>query len=156
MIRFITIILIGFFLTVNCAYADESYNMTSCWSGDFEMLSSSKELVIYSFDLKGVSRKNDESDAFHNWSFHLIGMSKIVSGKYSSSFFGKWMSPEGDMVFGEGNRIGEKGTWKFIGGTGKWAGITGGGTNENVNIKPVMNGTTQGCSIAIGTYKLPQ
>ena len=156
MIRFITIILIGLFLSVNCAYADESYNMTSCWSGDFEMLSSSKELVIYSFDLKGVSRKNDESDAFHNWSFHLIGTSKIESGKYSSSFYGKWLSPEGDMVFGEGNRIGEKGTWKFIGGTGKWAGITGGGTNENVNIKPVMKGTTQGCSIAIGTYKLPQ
>jgi len=155
MIRLVTIVLIGLFLSVNCAYADESYNTTSCWSGDFKMLSSSKELVIYSFDLKGVSRKNDESDAFHNWSFQIIGTSKIVSGNYSSSFYGKWLSPEGDMVFGEGKRIGEKGTWKFIGGTGKWAGITGGGTNENINIKPVMKGTTQGCSIAIGTYKLP-
>lgn len=48
------------------------------------MLSSSKELVIYSFDLKGVSRKNDENEAFHNWSFQIVGTAKIESGKYSS------------------------------------------------------------------------
>jgi hypothetical protein len=80
MTRCITIV-ISLLLFVSFAHADESYDMTSCWSGDFTMLSSSKELVIYSFDLKGVSRKNDESDAFHNWSFHLIGTSKIESGK---------------------------------------------------------------------------
>jgi len=63
------------------------------------MLSSSEELVIYSFDLKGVSRKNDENEAFHNWSFQIIGTAKIESGKYSSLYYGKWLSPEGDMVF---------------------------------------------------------
>ena len=31
--------------------------------------------------------------------------------------------------FGEGDRSGDEGTWKFIGGTGKYKGITGGGTN---------------------------
>jgi hypothetical protein len=156
MIRLITIILIALFLSINLVHAEESYNMTSCWSGEFTMLSSSKELVIYSFDLKGVSRKNGESDAFHDWSFHIIGTAKIESGNYSSSYYGKWLSPEGDAVFGEGDRNGEEGTWKFIHGTGKWKGITGGGTNKIVNIKPVMKGTTQGCSIAIGKYKLPQ
>ena len=35
------------------------------------------------------------------------------------------MSPEGDIIIGEGGRDGDDGIWKFIGGTGKWKGITG-------------------------------
>ena len=155
MIRYATI-LMALVLFVSFAHAEESYNMISCWSGDYTMISSSEELTIYSFDLKGVSRKIDENEAFHNWSFHLIGTAKIVSGKYSSTYYGKWLSPEGDMVFGEGDRSGGQGSWTFIGGTGKWKGISGGGTNENVNIKPVMKGTTQGCSIATGKFELPK
>ncbi len=155
MIRYATI-LMSLLLFVNFAHAEESYNMTSCWSGDVTLLSASEELVIYSYDLKGVARKNDANEAFHNWSFQIIGTAKIESGKSSSLYYGKWLSPEGDMVFGEGDRNGEEGTWKFISGTGKYKGITGGGTNEIVpNIKPIVKGTTQGCSIAKGTFKLP-
>lgn len=157
MIRFITIALVSLFLTINFAYAEESYNITSCWSGDVTLLSGSEELVIYSFDLKGVSRSNDKSKPFDNWSLQIVGTAKIESGKYSSIYYGKYLSPEGDVVIGEGTRDNEEGTWKFIDGTGKWKGITGGGTNTIVpNIKPIEKGTTQGCSIAIGTYKLPQ
>ncbi len=144
-------------LTVNFAHAEESYNMISCWSGDVTLLSASEDLVVYSFDMKGVSRSIDESKAFHNWSFQIIGSTKIVSGKYSSQYYGKYLSPEGDVVIGEGDRNGEEGTWKFISGTGKYKGITGGGTNKIVpNIKPIKKGSTQGCSIATGTFQLPK
>jgi hypothetical protein len=157
MIRLITVTLFSLFLFVNFAYADESYNITSCWSGDVTMLSASKELVIFGYDLKGVSRSNDQSTAFDNWSLQIVGTVKIESGKYSSRYYGKYMSPEGDIIIGEGGRDGDKGTWKFIGGTGKWKGITGGGTNKIVpNIKPIKKGTTQGCSIATGTFQLPK
>jgi hypothetical protein len=156
MTRSIAAVLAFLFLSVNFAYAEESYDMTSCWSGDYTMLSSSKELVIYSFDLKGVSRGNDGNMAFDNWSFEIIGTSVIKSGKYSSHYYGKYLSPEGDFIIGEGNRNGAEGTWKFIYGTGKYKGITGGGTNKNINIKPIKKGTTQGCSIAVGKFKLPK
>lgn len=150
------IIVLSLLFFVSFAHADESYNIISCWSGDTTLLSASKELVIYSYDLKGVSRKIDENEAFHNWSFHVVGTAKIESGKTSILYYGKWLSPEGDMVFGEGDRSGVDGTWKFIGGTGKYKGISGGGTNVNVSIKPIQKGTTQGCGIATGTFKLPQ
>jgi hypothetical protein len=107
--------------------------------------------------LKGVSWSNDQSTAFDNWSLQIVGTVKIESGKYSSRYYGKYMSPEGDIIIGEGGRDGDEGTWKFIGGTGKWKGITGGGTNKTVpNIKPIKKGTTQGCSIATGTFQLPK
>jgi hypothetical protein len=86
MIRLITVILISLFLFVNFAHADESYNITSCWSGDVTMLSASKELVIFGYDLKGVSRSNDQSTAFDNCSLQIVGTVKIESGKYSSQF----------------------------------------------------------------------
>jgi len=121
------------------------------------MLSVSKELVIYGYDLKGVSRSNDQSTAFDNWSLQIVGTAKIESGKYSSRYYGKYMSPEGDIVIGEGGRDSNEGTWKFISGTGKWKGIAGGGTNTIVpNIKPIKKGTAQGCSIATGTFQLPK
>lgn len=152
--RLITIISFSLFLFANFAHAEESYNIISCWSGDVSMLSASKDLVIFSYDLKGVSRSNDESEAFDNWSFQIVGTSKIETGKYSSIYYGKYLSPEGDIVIGEGDRNGEEGTWKFMSGTGKWKGIRGGGTNKIVpNIKPIKEGTTQGCSIATGTFQ---
>lgn len=157
MIRLITVILVSLFLFANFAHAEENYNIISCWSGDVTMLSASKELVIFSYDLKGVSRSNDESKAFDNWSLQIVGTVKIDSGKYSSQYYGKYLSPDGDIVIGEGYRNGDEGAWKFINGTGRWKGITGGGTNKIVsNIKPIMKGTTQGCSIATGTFQLPK
>lgn len=156
MIRIVSLALLTLVAVTPFAYAEESYNMTSCWSGEATVLSTSKDMVIYSFDLKGVSRGNDGNMAFDNWSFEIIGTSKIESGKYSSHYYGKYLSPEGDFIIGEGDRNGPEGTWKFIYGTGKYMGITGGGTNKIVNIKPIKKGTTQGCSIAVGKFQLPK
>ena len=67
------------------------------------------------------------------------------------------MSPKGDIVIGEGGRDGDEGTWKFIRGTGKWKGITGGGMNKALpNIEPIEKGSAQRCSLATGTIQLPK
>ena len=52
--------------------------------------------------------------------------------------------------------VGSKGSAEFLSGTGKYEGISGGGTNEDVGSFPSARpGTFQGCSPAIGTFKLP-
>ena len=85
--RLIIVISFSLILFVNLAHADESYNITSCWSGDVTMLSASEELVIFGYDLKGVSRSNDQSTAFDNWSLQIVGTVKIESGEYSSRYY---------------------------------------------------------------------
>lgn len=157
MIRLITVILVSLFLFVNFANAEEPYDLTSCWSGDVTMLSASKDLVILSFDIKGVSHSNHENKAFDNHSFHMVGINKIEAGNRSGTSYAKYLSPEGDIVFGEIQTVGDKQTWKFLFGTGKWEGITGGGKTEPItNAKPIKEGTIQGCARATGTYQLPQ
>lgn len=46
-------------------------------------------------------------------------------------------------------------TWRFLEGSGKWKGITGGGKALPLtNAKPILPGTAQGCLRATGTYEI--
>ena len=157
MIRILSFIFVVLFAVVPFAVAEESYNTTNCWSGDVTILHKSKELSIWSLDLKGMSLSNDESEAFDGWAFNIIGTGKLEAGKYSSTFYGTYKSPDGEIVIGEGNRTGGDGEWKFIHGTGKWAGIKGGGTFKMItNVPPIKEGTTQACISTTGTFQLPE
>ncbi len=157
MTRIISFILLIFVAITPFAHAEETYDITNCWSGDVTLLYKSDNLAIFNFDVKGMSIANGESKAFDGWSMNIIGTAKVEAGKYSSTFYGIYKSPEGDIVVGEGNRTGGEGDWKFIEGTGKWEGITGGGTNKLItNVPPVKQGTTQSCIVATGTYTLPK
>jgi hypothetical protein len=46
--------------------------------------------------------------------------------------------------------------WTFLGGTGKWKGVTGSGTYQHVSSsKPRPDGTGEGCTTHSGKYTLP-
>ena len=63
------------------------------------------------------------------------------------------MTPDGDFVIGE--QAFDSGKCKFLQGTGKWKGITGGGEFVPLTSgKPIVAGTAQGCFKATGTYEL--
>lgn len=156
MIRIFIFSLAVLMVTVSSPFAEE-YNITNCWGGDVTLLHKGEELSILGFDVQGVSMANEGSTAFDGWSLQIIGTAKIENGKYSSTFYGIYKSPEGDVVIGEGNREGTEGKWEFIHGTGKWKGITGGGTVQSlVTAPPIQPGTTQSCVKAAGTFELPK
>ena len=58
---------------------------------------------------------------------------------------------------GGGTRTGEEGTWKFLHGTGKWQGITGGGPigAPVASGKPISEDTFQVCQRAKEIFNLP-
>jgi len=65
------------------------------------------------------------------------------------------LEPDGDVTAGESTLDGAEGTWKFIYGTGKSKGITGGGKNWPITKgKSIAPGTSQSCRKATGTYEL--
>ena len=157
MTRIISFILLVFVALTSFAHAEETYDITNCWSGEVTLLHKSENLAIYNFDVKGMSLANGESKIFDGWSFNIIGTGKVEAGKYSSIFYGTYKSPEGDIVVGEGTRSGIEGTWKFIEGSGKWKGISGGGTNKLITkVQPIKEGTTQSCNVGTGTLELPK
>jgi len=71
--------------------------------------------------------------------------------------YSKFMDPDGDIVILDYSQIGKEATTKFLQGTGKWKGITGGGKAWSITSgKPITAGTSQGCNRQTGTFELPK
>ena len=156
-VKFGTIALVATFLFGVSAEAEETYDITSCWSGTVTLVSASKELTVYSIELRGISRSNQEAGAFDNNSVHCVGVGQIVAGSSTRSGYCKYMDTDGDFVVGQYERGDVEGKWEFLQGTGKWKGIKGGGTNRDVaKGKPITPGTFQTCQKATGTFTLPE
>jgi hypothetical protein len=137
--------------------AEQSYDITSCFSGTVTMVSASKELSVFSVELMGISRSNKEGGAFDNNSIHCVGTGQIALGSSIRSGYCKFMDTNGDFVIGRYEKANDEGKWEFVQGTGKWEGIKGGGTNQEVaTAKPIAPGTYQSCNRATGTFTLPE
>jgi len=153
----LTTAVLTLFLFNSIAQAEEPYDLTMCMSGQGSTLLASKELVLYNFQADGMTMSNHENKKFHGMSYRCIGTNKIENGVLQGVSYCKYMDADGDLVVGEGNRAGKEGTWKFLYGTGKWQGITGGGP-IGVTVasgKPISEGTFQICQRAKGTFNLP-
>ena len=152
-----TAMVLGLFLLISAAQAEQPYDITTCGAGTSSVLFSSKELTIINYDSKGITISNHENKAFDNNTFHCSGVIRIENGKPTSQIFCKFLDPDGDVTIGEHNLDGTEGKWTFIYGTGKWKGITGGGKNWPITKgKSVAPETSQGCRKATGTYQLPE
>ena len=133
-----------------------NYDLMSCYSGKAEVIAHSKTQVAYSYVFTGTGRSNPTGGAFDMTSFQGVGLSSVIKGENTSNYFMEYIDSDGDKVFLKGDRNGPKGSAEFLSGTGKYEGISGGGTNEAVgNFPSARPGTFQSCSHAIGTYMLP-
>lgn len=147
-------IVLGLVIHTPVAQAETPYDITSCYSGTLTDLFRSKELTIFSTDVKGIGVSNHENKVFDNCSFHSAQIIQIINGKWKRSGHSKFMDPDGDYFFVEIS--GEKSAVvKFLYGTGKWKGITGTGKFERIaRGKAIEPGTFQGCVRNTGTFEL--
>jgi hypothetical protein len=120
-----------------------------------------KDRVQYSYESLGISTSQTGEGLLHNASMHCLGgfhrVNDAVDDESGSCIFTR---PDGDQVFyvykAAGKpHIGVKGTFTYVGGTGKMEGITGGGEFTRVTLRHAKEGTTQSVSQGKGTYKLP-
>lgn len=155
--KIFTLTIFALLLLISIVQADEPYDLTLCSSGQVSMLIASQELVVYDFHGNGITMSNLEDKKFHGMSYRCIGTNSIKKGVQNQIVYCKYLDADGDLVVGEGERTGKEGTWKFIYGTGKWQGITGGGPIgvPIARAKPISEGTYQECQRAKGTFSLP-
>jgi hypothetical protein len=156
-LRVVAAIIVGMVAFAPAAYADQPYDITTCVAGTVSLLTASEELTVTSIEARGITQSRHENKAFDNNTVHCVGLGKIVPGSSTLDGYCKYLDLNGDFVVGHFRRDGGKGTWEFVHGTGKWQGITGGGTNEIVaQGKPITPGTFQSCTHATGTFTLPK
>ena len=134
---------------------------TWAWSGTFKALPMGQERVEMTFELMGVVIADTSEDLYHNSSFRCLGALHAVKGETNDSGFCVHTRPDGDQAFltykatGKLGVSGGKGTWTYVGGTGKVAGIQGTAEYTNFLVRPAAEGTFQGYSRAKVHYKRP-
>ena len=160
MVRLLVTLFISLVLLISVVNAeDKTMSLTSCRSGTVEMLSASKELAVYRWELKGIDQDRNEDKTFENFTHRCMGVARVQGDVNWTSGYCKYMDPDGDFWIVEfnGESGGKKLPWTFIQGTGKWKGIKGGGTAQAITKgKPIVKGTFQYCAKITGKYELPQ
>lgn len=152
-------------LSISVAQA-EPFDITFCGSTTItQTVLESKELTITTFEGKGAVRSNPENKAFDNCSYHLLGVSLQMADKVTNFGYSRYMDSDGDFFITEASAdsvpmSAQESSFKFLLGTGKWKGISGGGKSKFIFMtrgKQQINPTTfQGYLKMIGNYELPK
>jgi hypothetical protein len=122
------------------------------------VIQQSPELTIFTAESWGIQTAES---TFAPWKFsavHCTNLVRIVNKARSSSGSCLWTDVDGDTMTGSSDQVpGQPGQWTFLGGTGKWQGIKGGGTYKLVGAaKPFPDETVAYCVQISGKYTLPQ
>ena len=130
-------------------------------SGTVKVMRLGKDRLQVSYDVMGVSISTTGEGLLHNASVHCVGGMHAVEGAFEDeSGSCVYTRPDGDQVFTVHKAAGKlgavaKGTFTYVGGTGKMAGITGGGEFTRIQARPAAEGTSQSITRGTMKYKLP-
>ena len=136
---------------------------TLVYTGTFKALPMEKERVQMNYEVFGVVPDAAPESPLYNATMHCLGSLHAVKGVYENdSGLCSYTRPDGDLIFldykatGKMGGQGGKGTWTFVGGTGKYVGIQGSGEFDRLpGFRPSGKGTFQGINKSRGQWKIP-
>ena len=156
-----TILILGLGSFIPGTQAETPFDISLCLAGPVTALSSTNELTLLGVDLKGVTISNHENKVFDSLFYHFLGVSRISNGQVDGRGYAKISDVNGDLIFTETTTVGPlaQPRWKikFLHGTGKWKGITGGGDVVSITRRsPLAEGMFRACYSIRGTFELPK
>ena len=155
----LTVAIMGLAMFVPIAQAQrQEFETRQCSAQVFNVVHFSPEVAIMSVDQKSIVQSTHESKLFDNWTVHLVGVHKMMNGKWSWNGLYKEMGPDGEFIIWEYYGDRETGTIaKPIYGTGKWKGVKGERKSTIITAgKPIVQGTAQVCQKQVGWIELPK
>ena len=144
-------------LAVAAQAAETEYKFTWCGVDKSAMLTAGPELTIWTDDARGMVTP-DSGKTFENTALQCVGYHRLMQGKMTTSSACKMTDAQGDTLIGEAVEAPDKpAVWTFLAGTGKWQGISGGGTYQFTAMgKPAADGAVEFCLTPTGKYTLPK
>jgi hypothetical protein len=131
-------------------------------SGTWTAVALEEGTYFVTWEQKGVGLSDSGEGPLHNMSSNCSGINLYVKGVGSVMGYCVETAPNGDkillQVIQENRKPGpglQKGKYKYIGGTGKFAGIEGGGEYTSYSVQPAAEGTYQTVGKYKSSYKLP-
>jgi len=132
------------------------------WTGTFTALPMGKELVQMNYEGHSVTVSDTGKGLLHNATAHVVGGMLIKKGIYENDTgLLSFTRPDGDKVFATYKASGTvgksaKGTATYVGGTGKFEGITSTTEFNRYSLRPPAKGFFGSFSISKSTWKLPE
>jgi len=157
------VLLVAFVPNAKAQMAKEgTYSATEYICGTVKVVPMGEKRFYLSYEYMGVLVSDTGKGFIHNMSVHGIGSLHGVKGMVEQeSGIEVYNDPDGDKVFqtykGTGGKLGvhTEGVGTFVGGTGKYTGITGDRKWSYTKLHPAAEGTFQGIVKIKGNYKLP-
>jgi hypothetical protein len=143
------------------AQAQQATDNVWCRAGTMTVLAQEEKTIVWALDHRGVAQATDLKNPFHGATQRCIGVVASIDGKSSGNGWCKIIEPQSGnwlVVDWAGSDKPGHGTWNYRYGSGKFKGVTGGGTYEPIDMAPtkaVDPGTYQNCTRVKGTMKLP-
>ena len=132
------------------------------WTGTFDVLSMGKERVQMNYECYSVQVGDTEKSILHHATGHCVGGLLAVKGVYKNdSGMVSYTRPDGDKIFltykcsGTMGKSG-KGTITYVGGTGKFVGITGTGEFTRQSLRAPAKGVFASITVSKTSWKLPE
>ena len=126
----------------------------------YQMLPQGKEYLQTNYDARGVFATENEANLLYMSSVRCVGAAMAIKGVYKEFGLCTYTRPDGDQIYGSYEGTGKigvaaYGTTTFVGGTGKFEGMTGSGEWARTPLKGFTKGA--GASISELTYnwKIP-
>jgi hypothetical protein len=138
-----------------------TYSITLFFSTTAKVLPLGKERLQINYEFTGVTTNDAGKGFMHNASCHCLGAVHAVKGTYENDFGSVvFTCPDGDQALMTYQATGElggmgKGTFSWVGGTGKLTGLEGSGEFTRFHVHPAAEGTFQGYFKLTGNWKLP-
>jgi hypothetical protein len=149
------LVLIGSFVAIPAARAEQPVDFTACMTSTLTMISSGDGINVFGVESKGIVMSNPEGKLFHNFSYQFTGGGYGPPGAPVGFGYFKVTDPDDSYVIAEFTGPTTDLSFKFLQGTGKWKGVTGGGKAARVAVgRPIAPGTLQGCVRFTGTLDL--
>ena len=138
-----------------------SYSSTTISSCAAKALPLGKDRLQMTWDCLGAQLSDGGAGLLHSASIRCVGGLQAVGGEYQAlSGACVFTRPDGDQAFYVETASGKlgaqsKGTGTFVGGTGKLAGLTGGGEFTRYIVRAAAEGTFQVVTHSKNVYRLP-
>ncbi len=163
----LSIIILTLFIlvTTGTAFADEMAKEGSItgklyMTGTFKVLPMGKERLQMNIEGAGISVDDTGKGFSHNAAIYILGALHAVKGTTEETGFMVITPTDGDKVYATYKASGTlgktaKGTWTYVGGTGKYVGIEGTGEFTRYSLQYAKEGVFTSMSLTKGNYKLP-
>jgi len=131
-------------------------------SGKYKMYQLEEGTGFVAWKQKGARLSESGGAEFHNMSTNCSGIVLWEKGVGTTLGYCIGIVPDGDKILYEVTEANvkpgpgpKKGKIRFLGGTGKFAGMEGEGEYTGYNVQPAEEGTYQSVSKSKSNYKLP-